>query len=213
MRVEPERLDELLGPVLTGLPPTATSLYVLLSGPPEGRARIYQQMSVSTDRLDIARTRMLAQVTRVPPPHRGDAIRVVQAVSMLGRHMLAAARIAAHGRPVRVPQECLETARAVMVLADRAATIGLLGPGLGHDVTGPAALPAGRDQTAVPMVGPGARLAAVSAVLRRTAGELDRLTTDLTASGPTSAQAATSLQVTDLRKHHPGTWLGSSLDG
>jgi hypothetical protein len=119
-------LDQLLRPVLSSLPGSATLLReTVTASPGVGRHQPCGRLATHSRTLDRSRTHTLAEVTRLPGGLRPDTIKVVQGATGVQRQMLAVARVAASGGS-SVPDRSVRSSRTVVQLAEHVVTRGLL---------------------------------------------------------------------------------------
>jgi hypothetical protein len=124
-----DSLQAVLKPVLAGLPPTATSLFTLMSVAPDARAKVFGQICEDEDRLQGLRGQSVVSAgsASLSPTDRADAFRLVQSLSIAGLHLLGTARLVADGHLGRLPDRCLDAARALVRVSDQTtATFGLI---------------------------------------------------------------------------------------
>lgn len=114
-----------LRPVVTVLPSAAASLCALLSAGPEARDAMFDHVAQDSARLDLATNVAMSQLVRIPQRERPVAIRLAQSATMLGRHLLAVAQVAAHGNVGRIPATGVDLARAVLALTEQVAAVEL----------------------------------------------------------------------------------------
>lgn len=125
VELAPDVRVTVLRPVVSLLPAAATSLYTLLSVGPQARQPMFEHVAQDSARLDLACTTVMSQLLRIPEYQRPVAVRLAQSSALLGRLMLAVARVAAQGNVDRLPASCPDCARAVVGITERVAAVDL----------------------------------------------------------------------------------------
>lgn len=119
-----DEIDQLLRPVLSGLPKAATLLHEAVTAPSSDRRRPCGRLANRCHALDGTRARTLAEVTRVPAALRSKTIKVVQGAAVAQRQMLAVTRVAARGDS-RLPDASVRCSHTVLELAEQVVAVGL----------------------------------------------------------------------------------------